>query len=262
VERIDPIVIDKLKRCYNAAIYQPRRMLRRYLATSDLKMTRLGTTYGGWTVADTPELRNGVAVLCGAGEDVSFDLALQKLYGCDVLIVDPTPRAIEHFRRLTDARSVHMPFPINNGNESYQFDGVDFTKIRYLPFAIWHSRASLKFWMPLNGNDVSHSLTNLQGSAQYIEVNADSLLSILSEQGYQAADLRLLKMDIEGAEAEVIGWLCKSAIFPQQILVEFDEVRFPSAASNKKIKKTVERLLECGYKLIHYDGISNCLFLR
>jgi len=254
--------ISRLKRFYNAIVYKPRQLLRQYVTQSDAKLIRLGTEYGGWTIADTPELKHGVAVLCGAGEDVSFDLALQKRYGCAVLTVDPTPRAIEHYRKLAVAFAQNGSFPINNGNDNYEFDGVDLKKITYIPTAIWHCNASLKFWVPLNDDHVSHSLTNLQGTQRYIEVRADTLSAILAANGFQPTDLTLLKIDIEGAEAAVIDWICDNAIFPQQILVEFDDVHFPNAASNKKIKEAVERLLECGYRMVYYDGVSNCLFLQ
>jgi hypothetical protein len=59
---------------------------------------RLGTDYGGWTIVQNPLLRNSWVLLWGGGEDISFDLALQAAYRCNVPIVDPTLRAVEHFR--------------------------------------------------------------------------------------------------------------------------------------------------------------------
>ncbi len=255
---------SKVKQFYSEIVFGPRRTLRKYLTpcNGSVKLLRLGSMYGGWTIVETPELKNGVAVLCGAGEDVSFDLTLQGHCGCEIIIVDPTPRAVEHFQKLSAARAENKVFAINNSDEFYQYDNVNFQKIRYIPTAIWCARDVLKFWVPVNSGHVSHSLTNIQQSKRYIEVEAKPLSDILSENNYRVSDLCLLKLDIEGAEIEVIESICNSGIFPQQILVEFDEVNFPDSGSNKKITKAVELLLKCGYAMIHYDGTSNCLFLR
>ncbi len=257
-----PRLIKKINRRVRAIVVGPERLIRRYLAPTDAVLVRMGTVYGGWTVADTRELRNGVAVLCGAGEDVSFDLALQKRFGCEVLIVDPTPRAIEHFNELLAAFRENRPFAINRSSETYDLAEVDIAKIKYVPVAIWTARDTLKFWMPQDPSHVSHSITNLQRSSQYIEVQADTLSAVLSSHGLLCDELELLKLDIEGAETEIIAWLCENRVFPRQLLVEFDEVHFPRPIANRKIESSINLLLANGYRMAHYDGLSNCLFLR
>ena len=50
-----------------------------------------------------PEALLGPESVCyciGAGEDISFDVELQTLYGCRVVIFDPTPYGIHHFEDL------------------------------------------------------------------------------------------------------------------------------------------------------------------
>src|SRR3990167_849454 len=69
------------------------------LAPYDLM--RLGTQYGGWIIPKNHTLTgDSICYLAGAGEDISFDCALAKQFGCNVRIVDPTPRAIRHFEDL------------------------------------------------------------------------------------------------------------------------------------------------------------------
>lgn len=72
---------------------------------SGLKISRrgavqkYGSQYGGWVVPVGILDHSSVCYCAGVGEDVSFDLALIKKFGCEVLAFDPTPRAIEYVRK-------------------------------------------------------------------------------------------------------------------------------------------------------------------
>ena len=85
---------------------------------------------------------------------------------------------------------------------------------------------SIKFFPPLNPDHVSYSISNWQSNSKslnsIIEVETVTVKKIL--QDYKIKDFQLLKMDIEGAENQVIPYLLKNKIFPKQILVEFDEL--------------------------------------
>src|SRR5437899_2285157 len=61
-------------------------------------LIRLGTEYGGWWIPSSVIQPGTVAYCAGAGEDISFDVALYER-GCRVVTFDPTPRAIEYVRR-------------------------------------------------------------------------------------------------------------------------------------------------------------------
>ena len=62
----------------------------------------------------------------------------------------------------------------------------------------------------------------------------------------------ILKMDIEGAEYDVIDDILSSNIAIKQILVEFHH-RFPNVGL-KKTKETIKKLNNFGYRIFH---ISN-----
>jgi hypothetical protein len=100
----------------------------------------LGTAYGGWNMLAREELAYRCAILCGAGEDISFDLALARRSNCRILIVDPTPRAVAHFEQLRAAFSAGRPFRINNSsNEFYDSSGVNFERIDFVAAAVWNT---------------------------------------------------------------------------------------------------------------------------
>src|SRR5216683_7977874 len=125
--------------------FSPVRWISRQVSPQSL--TRLGTAYGGWTFHPDPSLENGKVLLCGAGEDISFDLAIQKQFHCEVAIIDPTPRAVRHFESVEAAHAAGVKHSINNSlSEMYDFACVDFRKIRFVPVAVWRERSEVRFW--------------------------------------------------------------------------------------------------------------------
>lgn len=238
----------------------PRHWLFSRVRPIEPKIVRLGSHYGGWHVAEDRRLHGAVALLAGAGEDITFDLALQRHYQCHVIIVDPTPRAIAHVNAVLVAAKFGGIVQSKPDAEQYAFSCIDLQRIAFLPVALWHTKTVLKFWVPRNSDHVSHSATNIQGTSDFIEVPALSISQVLRESGADLEQLELIKLDIEGAETQVIGAMLDGEIRPTQLLVEFDEIHFPTRESVANIRDMVLKLEAAGYVLAHYDGLANCLF--
>jgi FkbM family methyltransferase len=224
-------------------------------------MMRLGSRYGGWMFAPSLIEDGHWAMFCGAGEDVSFDLAFQKITGLKVVIVDPTPRAIAHWSLVQNAfgRDGSTDRALLPG---YELDGVCLEEIQFVPFAVWHSSGMLKFWEPENPAHVSHSAANLHGTSTFIEVPALTPADIAARTGNDLSKLGLLKLDIEGAEGVVLDWLLDRKVLVPQILVEFDELVKPSRKSRASVTAMANRLFSFGYELVATDGPANYVFIR
>ena len=69
-------------------------------------------------------------------------------------------------------------------------------------------------------------------------------------------------MDIEGAEIEIISYLCDKKIFPKQLLIEFDELNRPSRIAAKRIKNAHKNLITNGYSLIWTDNAADFLYVH
>ena len=64
-------------------------------------MQKLGTNYGGWYIPKDIKLdENSIVYSAGVGEDISFDLLLSNKYNSNIILIDPTKRAIEHYKEI------------------------------------------------------------------------------------------------------------------------------------------------------------------
>ncbi len=224
-------------------------------------LVRLGTKYGGWTVAVPVEpTQSRYAILCGAGEDVSFDLALQASFDLNCVIADPTPRAIAHWQELVRNKSQNINTSINGSVDSfYDVHGVNIEKIIYEPYAVWVRDEDLKFWSPLDHKHVSFSAANIQKSDTYIVVPARTLRSICA---VSPEDVEVVKLDVEGAGSSIMDWMVDNNYLPRQILVEMEECLLPTRKNFAALKRSVQKLESVGYVLVHFDGQANCTFLK
>lgn len=179
-------------------------------------LVRIGTSYGGWWVPADLVGKDSICYLAGLGEDASFDLGLVEEYGCEVWSMDPTPRSI------TFAETIDEP------------------RFHFLPVGVWSSEETLKFYAPQDPAHVSHSIVNAQHTTTYFEAECKTLRTIMGELGHGRIDL--LKMNIEGAEVEVIKDMLAGGPLPKVLLVAFE-----SAKGTADDMRSVRSLRKAGY---------------
>lgn len=194
----------------------------RPVARTDL--VRLGSDYGGWWIPDGAAKPGSVAYCAGAGEDITFDLALHER-GCAVTTFDPTPRAIAHVER----------------------EAPDDIRFRFEPVGWWDTEAELKFYSPQHHEHVSHSVVNLQGTSDYFVAMVKPVRQLMAELGDDHVDI--VKMDIEGAEYNVLDSLLTVGPTPPVLCLEFDQ-----PAPLRRTVAAVRRLQRAGYTLNKIDG--------
>lgn len=246
-----------------------RRMLRTLppLPPPPANLLRLGTKYGGWEFIDAAYLHGATIVSGGAGEDISFDIEFARRYGANIVVVDPTPRARAHvtsvLARIDANEPAAGPLAHRGGQVdpwTYDISGLHVGQIKLVPFALWPAEGEVEFYEPVGQVDDSHSIANLQSSQRVILVRALPLHKILAEQGITT--LALMKLDIEGAEIEVLQDMLARAICPTQLLVEFDELHMPSRRSQTRVRPTIDLLVKYGYKFTYFNGQANFLFVK
>lgn len=182
---------------------------------------------GGWRFHPDALDDKSIVYSLGIGEDVDFDLALIRTFGLQVHAFDPTPSTV--------AWLAAHPQPAN---------------FHFYPWAVTARDGAMTLYprVKKDGSKSAVMYTVVPGDAALadgIEVPALTLGSIAARLGHEHIDL--LKMDIEGAEYEVLDTLLDSAVKPEQLLVEFHH-RFPGIGPDRTVK-AIAGLKGVGYRL-------------
>ncbi|HYF39127.1 MAG TPA: FkbM family methyltransferase [Gemmatimonadales bacterium] len=159
-------------------------------------LVTLGEGPGSWVIWPDALGRDSVLYSCGVGRDISFERGMIERYGLTVHAFDPTPLALAWVRSQQLPPNFHLH---ELGIAPY--DGV----------ACFQPPTKLKF--------ESFSMVRSSGLGQAIEAPVRRFRSLTAMLGHTRVDV--LKMDIEGAEYEVLPDLLDSNIPVGQILVEF-----------------------------------------
>ena len=118
----------------------------------------------------------------------------------------------------------------------------------------------MRFFAPKDEAHVSHSIVNLQGTDKWFEAPCMTLRSVC--QSLSIAEVDILKLDVEGAEYEIVKDVLAHGPRPKALCFEFDELRSPLDASYPdRIYSTIRLLKHSGY-FFRYIKSSNTLFLR
>ncbi len=220
-----------------------------------LAKKQVGTQYGGNVIPENFLNENSVCYLAGAGEDVSFDAALVREYGCEVHIFDPTPKAVEHFHKLSEAVKNYQTFYVNN-NPSHIYDTTEseLERMHFHALGIWDKEETLKFFTPRDPSHASYSATNVQHTNHYIEAKVNSPENIMKMLGHNSIDL--LKLDIEGAEVCVVQSMMKNKTDVKVICIGLD------VGEPMQMKSTVDLLAQNNYRMIDANPNNNYTFVR
>lgn len=248
----------------------PRHPIQDSKCVDGFDIIHLGTEYGGWSFVDSQDLNGCTIISAGLGEDASFDVEFASKYNAQVIIVDPTPRAISHFKKISAA--IGSPSKQEYSQEgcqpigAYNLSSVTEDNFKLITKALWNENVRLKFFEPANPDHVSHSIINYQNNYSdntgSIEVEAVTLDALIASLNLNASDIPLIKFDIEGAEIEVIKRCIDVGIMPRQILVEFDELNMPSSKGFSRVTMIDDLLKSNGYKLLKTDGQADFLYFK
>jgi FkbM family methyltransferase len=188
---------------------------------------RLGNDRARWCISPDYLCRDSVVYSIGIGDDISFDLGLIRKYGLTVHAFDPTPRS----RRWLDMQLLPPQFVYHDVGIAH-FDGI------------------AGFSMPDRPDFVSFSMV-LDSKAPQVDIRVQRLATMAAGLGHGSIDL--LKMDIEGAEYDVIDDIIASGIPIRQFLVEFHH-RWPGVGIGKT-REAIRKLNDGGFAIF---DVSAC----
>ncbi len=244
-----------------AARRRRERILGRLLDRHHESLFRIRTSYGDWIVPETALIPGGTAVCVGAGEDISFDLCLNKR-GMRVFTADPTPRAVKHVRQVLDGALRGKNVPIGNSRaEHYDFDGFDPNRFTFLDVGLSDRSSVLRFWAPKDPSHVSHSIVNLQRTEEYFDAQCVRLQDLCAANGIDR--IEILKLSVGGAEYAVLKDLVEGRLRPRVVCVEFDEgPNVQDTESLQRISDAVREMKQAGYRLLKIENWKFLFSLR
>ena len=189
---------------------------------------RLSTeVYGDWAVCPDLVSRDGTVYSIGVGEDIAFDLALIDRFGVEVHGFDPTPNSADWLAAQTlPERFIFHPWALA------AHDGT----LSLSPRIKRHGKRSRAMYTVVD---------EAGSAADAIRAPAFTLDTLLQKLGHSSVNL--LKMDVEGAEYDVLEALIASAIRPTQLLVEFHH-RFPGIGQSATVA-VIGALRRTGYRI-------------
>ena len=180
--------------------------------------------------------------------------------------MDPTPRSIAYFNKIKSKLKNPKELKVENKiNNTYDLSRINEKQLILEKFALWTKKTILNFYLPLNKNHVSHSIVNFQNSYElddkheHIKVKTITISEIMKKHNLKI--IELLKLDIEGAEIEVLEKMLLDQIYPNQICVEFDGLNFPCRKAKSDFEKIDLMLRDNNYSLIYYDGLADFTYL-
>jgi len=198
----------------------------------------LGKLDADWCIRPDGLAPGSILYSFGVGMDVSFDLAMIERFGLTVHAFDPTPRSIEW------VAGQKLP-------EQFVFH----------PYGLAAEDGELKMFAPEDPKHVSYSILPEPGQAgEAISMPVYQLDTIAEMLGHDKVDI--VKIDVEGAEYEIIDRLAELRTDVTQLLIEFHHIH-KKGVSKQATARAIRQLNDLGYR-VFYISVSGAeySFLR
>jgi FkbM family methyltransferase len=232
-------MINHLRSAYRVARVHARKLKGtepHVPTTLKLPLEFHGNDYCGWAIPKDFLSKASLIVDVGVGEDISFTQSAITRYGCSAVGFDPTPRAVKYIDALQPENFV----------------------LHKLGLAGESGKAT--FNLPTNSQFVSGSIVDAEHLAgEKLEVGLVDLGGLMNI--IQAQTIDILKIDIEGAEYDLI----QSQSFAERagqvraLCVEFHH-RWPEFGAEKTID-AVRTLQQLGFACAWGSKTTNEEFL-
>ena len=181
----------------------------------------------GWKYCADGLGEGAVVYSLGVGDCIDFDLDLIERLGVTVYTFDPTPYAEEWIggQELPDT-------------------------LTFLPWAAAGEDGSLRLFRRINTRGKRSEVMwtaddNAGDTTDFIDAPAHTIATMMEKLGHQTVDL--LKIDVEGAEFDILDGLKAGDRLPKQLLIEYHH-RFPGIGK-QRTAKSIARLRELGYRI-------------
>lgn len=197
---------------------------------------------GDWRLPNNAVKEGGVVYSIGVCDDLDFELEMISRYQAELFAFDPTPYSVDWIAQQT--------LPTNFNFKPWAAAGEDGHFVLY-PRIDKHGHASTVMY-------TFHTVD--ENRIDGVRVEALTIASMMQRLGHEQIDV--LKMDVEGAEYEVLNSLLESQVRPKVIMVEFHH-RF-KGIGKARTEQTVSDLRRAGYVIagVSINGREVCFVKR
>jgi FkbM family methyltransferase len=180
-----------------------------------------------WTYAGNRLDTNSIVYSLGVGNSIDFDLDVIERSGATVFAFDPTPYSMEWVEKQ------ELP-----------------SEFVFKPWAVAGSDGSLRLYRRINRHGKSAEIMwtadeQAGDPKDFIDAPAYTIATIMELLQHENVDL--LKIDVEGAEYDILDGLKSAKSIPHQLLVEFHH-RF-LGIGKQRTAASIAMLNELGYKI-------------
>jgi FkbM family methyltransferase len=202
----------------------------------------LGSRYGGWVIPTSRLDSKSICYCIGCGEDVTFDVALINMFDCCVYAYDPTPKSVEFIKR-----EITPNYP----------------NFKFFPYGLWREDGIASFYVPRKKEYVSHSIVNIGKTDNFINLPVMKVSTALARNRHNGRKLTLLKLDIEGAEYEVLDQIISDNVEVDILCIEFEEVNKPrDSGARGRVEGYLGKLQQSGWDIVAVPSWGNYTLVR
>jgi len=180
-----------------------------------------------WCICPEGISRSSIVYSLGVGRNISFDIAMIEKYQLHVYAFDPTPHSIEWVKSRTVPEHFHF---FDYGIASFDGTAMLYDNPK-------HNSQSI--------------LRRPKGKETGLEVQFHTLKTVMETLGHKKIDI--LKMDIEGAEYEVLDNVLSSDIKVDQLLVEFHHNKFRDIKVSDT-KRIIGKLYKNNFRIFYLSA--------
>jgi FkbM family methyltransferase len=193
----------------------------------------LGSTPGGWRIPDGILGPDSICYSAGAGGDISFDLELISRYGTRVRSIEP----VEEYVRQSEEAGAGDP------------------RLTCVRAAVATTDGVLRLQVTHEAVSKAVSSAGLYDTNTWVEAPGRTLPSLMRELGDDHIDL--LKLDLEGAEYEVIPTLDLTGIGVRVFATQLHH-----NGSVRDARRLIAGVCEQGFELVAERPVVKLAFLR
>lgn len=198
-----------------------------------INLNYMGSDYGGWFLSPDLIPHGSTIISAGVGEDITFDLHLINLKSCPIIGVDPTLKSHD--------------FIASQGIPNFHL---------IKKALIGSGEKNIKIFKQKNSEHVSESIlsSNQNSSDEFRTCDTITLNELLSLY----PDTSVIKMDIEGAEYEIIE--NTEDLKVPQLCIEFHH--FCTHFTERDTFNCLKKLSQLGYTTQYTPNGKEYTFVR